>query len=152
MSRIGIVATVLLNIVACQFVYVNCVAVYAAREKLWRVSLHTEQSLAPPAMALAQLTGFNARAVLASDPAQLEELARNKAKSIPANQASFNNWATFPASTFESAGVDDAGDFNYVTFNATYHNLTTFDDLDLAYKYFRKSSLQYFASVFYQLS
>ena len=125
-----------MNIIACQFVYVNAVAVYAAREKIWRVSLNAEQSLPPPAVALYQLTGFPKRAILANNDTLLESNYRDKIndQSNWQNQASFTAFSSFPAKG--SRGIVDPGQLNYVTFNGSYRKLKTLDDLDLSFSYY----------------
>lgn len=136
--RLGIVLTVLLNIAACQFLYMNCIAIHAAREKTWKITMHAEPSLSPPAMALTQGTAFSARAVLASDPKLLEQLASTRATAKFTDEASFGNWSTFPDAALTSTGLDDPGNFSHVVFNATDRQLSPFDDLDLAYLFYRR--------------
>ena len=136
--RLGIIVTVLLNIVACEFLYLNGVAVPAARTRVWRVSVSTQRSLAPPAVALYRLSAFGDRAILVDNNTYLDHYYR--LASAPTNGFSnlqyFTNYSTFPAKG--SSGVPSSGDLSYVTFNGSYSNLTTLDDIDLIIQYYCK--------------
>lgn len=130
--RLGIFATVFFNISACEFAYINGVAVPAARQEVCRVSLNTEQSLPPPAIALYHPTAFENRAILLNNNKWLDQAYDDQTagEGLLSNQRLFTNWSTFPAKC--STGIV-SGNLSYVSFSGTYSNMTTLDELDIGY-------------------
>lgn len=131
LPKIGIAATVILNILAVEFGYLNVVAVPSARNKVWRTSIVAHESLTPPAMALTQDTFFQNRAILASDAGLIDQLWRDKIDATPSNQRSFTGYTTIPSP--EVPGVDDSSEIHVVFFNGSYPALRAVDDLNLGY-------------------
>lgn len=137
-ARVGIVATVFINIIACEFGYLNGEAIDVAKDKIWRMSLSSHDALPPPAMALAQDTFFPGRGVIASNAAFLDELYRNHTvdADLP-NQRSFNNFTSRALDNPDMPGAR----LNLVTFDGSYRGMEHNDDLDLYYAYYCKSSI-----------
>ena len=142
LPKIGIVATVFLNIIAVEFGYLNAVAVPAAHNKLWSTSLTSHNSLPPPAMALAQDSWFSSRAILSNNAEQLDQLYTDQINAIPSNQAAFTNYSFFEEAPPPGAqSLPGEQSLNYVLFNGSLpsgKNLSAMDDLNLAYKFYCK--------------
>jgi hypothetical protein len=138
LPKIGIVVTIFLNIIAVEFGYLNFLAVPAVRNKVWRTSLSAHQSLPVPALALEQGSFFFNRAILASDEAYLEEVARNitSPEVSPSNQRAFRNYTTFASPNIP--GVDDDGVIHTVFFDGSYPQLTAVDDVFLLFQFYCK--------------
>ena len=133
-ARIGIVATVLLNIIACEFGYLNGEAINVATTKVWHTSLSAHDSLPPPAVVLAQDTYFTDRAVLASDAETLNFLSR---RLVLPNQRAFNNFTVFQHD--DMPGVLTGKSWNFVSFDGDYSYLGSQEDVDLFYLYYCES-------------
>jgi hypothetical protein len=138
LPKIGIVVTIFLNIIAVEFGYLNFVAVPSVHNKVWRTSLSAHQSLPAPALALEQGSFFITRAILASDEAYLDEVARNitSPEVSPSNQRAFRNYTTFPSPNIP--GVDDDGVIHTVFFDGSYPQLTAVDDVFLVFQFYCK--------------
>lgn len=129
---IGIVATVFLNIIACEFGYINGEALDVASSKIWKTSLDSVDSLPPPALALVQDSFFKDRGVLVSDSAELNTLYElHKNATEITNQRSFNNFTSRMSPSTDTPT-------NFVFFDGNYKQLKHGDDLDLYYEYYGK--------------
>ena len=133
----GIVATVFINILACEFGYLNGEARSVARDKVWHTSLIAHDTLPPPAMALAQDSIFPDRGILANDTAQIENLYQSKLDANIGNQRSFKDFGSRLLPPRVAGGT--SGKLNYVLFDGNYENLDHHSDLDLFYYYYCKS-------------
>jgi hypothetical protein len=134
LPKIGIVATVLLNIIAVEFVYIPLVAIPAARNKVWKTSIAAHTDLLLPVMALSQDSYNYGRAVIAKNSTQLAIVAGQQAV---LGVATFTDYTIAPAP--QNATLIPDSKIQLVFLNSTVRrNLTGADELFTSFYYYRK--------------
>ena len=130
-SRAGILITILLNVILCEFVYLPVFAVPEFNDIHWSMDLFASRSTLTPSLAVLQNANLQRRATLESNSSALNDLCQSKLDAERFdNQRCFNGFSTM--------GMN----IKYVTFNgSTYDQSITLDDaIDLWYRYSCKSA------------
>lgn len=129
LARLGVVASVILNIVLVEFVYLNTSAIPAWKTKVWQTTFPARPDASAPSLAVIEHVGVPRSATLVSKSAQLDVLCNEKngftnPNITYGNSRCLRNWQTFVP--FEKQA------YNYVSFDGnTYQNVSLQEPLDL---------------------
>lgn len=133
LARLGVVVSVILNIVLVEFVYLNTSAIPAWKTKVWQTTFPARPDASAPSFAVIEHVGVPRSATLVTNSTQLDVLCNEKngftnPNITYGNSRCLRNWQTFIP--FEKQA------YNYVSFDGnTYQNVSLQEPLDLWYAF-----------------